>query len=474
MFKSKVSINEGINYQKVSLYYFFGTLFSKGITFVSLPIFSRILSTYDYGVVTTYNSWVLIAKMIMGLALHTSIQVGVVDYKKNYNEYTSSIIWFSILNSCIDGVIAFVLISHFSNVKNILVLMCLINAFSVSVIEDYSVYLMMKYQYKIRTCFMVLPNLLAIILSVYTINNIVLSNRYIGRIVPTAITQFIFAIIAVVIITIKSKPVLKKEYIMYGIRISIPLIAHGISLTVLAQSDRIMLTSFSGADQTGIYSLIYNFAALSTAITTAVDGAWVPWFYFKLGDKQYDIINEKSKFYIVSMAVIMSVVMLISPEIIILMADSSYWEGIIIIPPIVMSNYVIFMYSLYVNIEHYHKRTMYIMFNTVLAAIINICLNYIFVPQYGYVAAACTTIFSYIVAFVLHFSYAKKLEKHILDINMFYVPIISVIVSILVFYLFKDFLLARLLFILIILIIYIMLNQKKIGDLIKYRFNKGR
>ena len=38
--------------------YFIATLFNKGIGFVTVPIFSRILTTSDYGTVTTFNSWV--------------------------------------------------------------------------------------------------------------------------------------------------------------------------------------------------------------------------------------------------------------------------------------------------------------------------------------------------------------------------------------------------------------------------------
>lgn len=55
-------------------------------------------------------------------------------------------------------------------------------------------------------------------------------------------------------------------------------------------------------------------------------------------------------------------------------------------------------------------RTVRISLYTAVAAVINLVLNYIFIPYFGYVAAAYTTIVSYVVALILHTSYAKKLR----------------------------------------------------------------
>ncbi len=63
-----------------------------------------------------------------------------------------------------------------------------------------------------------------------------------------------------------------------------------------------------------------------------------------------------------------------------------------IIPPIALANYMIFMYTMYVYIEHYYKKTVYITKNTLIAAGLNVILNFILIPKYGYVAAAYTTL----------------------------------------------------------------------------------
>lgn len=49
------------------------------------------------------------------------------------------------------------------------------------------------------------------------------------------------------------------EYWKYGLRISLPLVFHTISLNILTQSDRIIINKFCGNDAAGVYSLIYQY-----------------------------------------------------------------------------------------------------------------------------------------------------------------------------------------------------------------------
>ena len=57
---------------KASVLYLFATLFNKGVMFLTVPVFTRLLSTSDYGVVTTFNSWVDICTSILSMALYIS------------------------------------------------------------------------------------------------------------------------------------------------------------------------------------------------------------------------------------------------------------------------------------------------------------------------------------------------------------------------------------------------------------------
>lgn len=424
------------NYKRASTFYLIGNFFNKGIAFLTVPIFTRILSTTDYGIVTTYNSWIGILSMIMGFALHMGIRMAFVDYKKEIDDFMSSIVLFTLV--CSFGMILIVsacVILLNINISILLIFLCMLQAFSTAIVQDYSHYLMMQYRYKFRTMLMILPNLISVLVSIIAILFVFKTNLYLGRIVPTALINLLFGLTVVVLVIKKGKVAVDFSYIKYGLAISAPLIVHGIALNILSQSDRTMITMLADASQTGIYSLIYNFSMIATVITTALEGVWIPWFTERMITKAHiSDINKLSVDYVNLMTYAMVCLILVAPEVVKILAGKEYWEGIVIIPPIVLANYIIFMYTLYVNIEHFYKKTLFITANTLVAATVNIILNFIFIPQFGYVAASFTTVTAYIVSLIMHASYAKKLEPKLYPLKMFGRPLIHVIISVVLFY----------------------------------------
>lgn len=440
-------------FKKAGTYYLIGNLFNKGIAFFTVPIFTRILSTTDYGIVTTYNSWISIIAMIVGFALHMGVRMAFVDYKKEIDDFMSSIILFTLASSF--GLIVIVVSGAILlniNIDLLLIVLCLLQGLFTAIVQDYTHYLMMQYRYRFRTALMILPNLLSVIASILAILFVLKTDLYLGRIVPTAVINIFFGIIVVVLVLAHGKIRINWKYVKYGLKISAPLIVHGIALNILSQSDRTMITWLADASQTGIYSLIYNFSMIATVITTALEGVWVPWFTNKMVKKEISDINVLAKDYVNLMTYAMVCLILVAPEIVKILASRNYWEGIVIIPPVVLSNYIIFMYTLYVNIEHFYKRTVYISINTLLAAAINVILNFFFIPHYGYVAAAYTTITAYMVSLFMHASYAKKLEKELYPIKMFMRPLAHILVTSIIFYILMDLPLIRWLFMVIYLL----------------------
>lgn len=426
-------------YKKASAFYLIGSLFNKGFAFLTVPIFTRILSTTDYGIVTTYNSWISILSMVMGFAIHMGIRAAFIDYKEKIDDFVSVTTTFTLL--CGGVMCLFIGGGAYLlriNVDLTLIVLCLLQGLATALVQNYSMYLMMQYRYKFRTALMILPNLLSVGASVFAILFVVKTDLYMGRIVPTALINAAFGLITVALVYARSHVLYNREYLKYGLAISMPLVLHGIALNILSQSDRTMITWLADASQTGVYSLIYNFSMIATVITTSLDGVWVPWFTERLKNREIKSINDLAVDYINLMTYAMVGVMFVGPEVVKLLASSKYWEGISIIPPVVLANYIIFAYTLYVNIEHFYKKTPYITVNTLIAAGSNLILNYIFIPLYGYVAAAYTTLFSYLLAFVLHARYAKKLEPDVYPLKSFVRPLAHIFGAMIVFYLFMK------------------------------------
>lgn len=432
---------ENTSYKKASFCYLIGNFFNKGLAFLTIPIFTRLLSTTDYGIINTYSSWAGILSMIVGFAMHMSIRNAFVDYKDDTESYLSTIIKFTLLSSLGFMLIFYAIVKIFRiNISLSLVFICLFHSVASSIIEDVSCYFMMKYNYIKRTILMILPNLISVCVAIFLISYILKKDLYLGKIIPEALTIIIFAIILSICYTKKG---FNTAYIKHALKISLPLILHGAALNILSNSDRIMITWLADASQAGIYSLVYSLGMVTYAITLSIDGIWIPWFTNKMKEKSYDEINYITKDYIKLITYIMCGLIIVSPEILKILASKSYWEGIKLIPIIIVANFLFFAYNIYSNLEHYYKKSNQITALTILAAVLNLVLNYIFIPKFGYVAAAFTTAISYFVIFILHSIYSKTLNSNVFSIKMFILPIIEIFIFCALFYLLTDHAIIR-------------------------------
>ena len=78
-------------------------------------------------------------------------------------------------------------------------------------------------------------------------------------------------------------------------------------------------------------------------------------------------------------------------------------QAIYVLPPVIVGYVLQFVYSIYVNAELYLKKQRRIAIGSVLIAGINILLNIALVPRFGYLAAAYTTLFSYVCLAFYHY-----------------------------------------------------------------------
>lgn len=430
-------MDRNLSSKKATIFYLVGTLFNKGIGFLTVPIFTRILTVEDYGIVTTYNSWVSIMMVVMSLALYMSVRISFVDYESKTSDFLSSILLFTMVYGTVISVGAYFLASIVPmSLNSVVVLLCMLQAFGSALLENISQYLMMKYRYKYRTAVMVLPNLISTIMAIVFIKYVVTSDLYLGRIIPTSLITFAFGFCLSISFISKGKISINKEYIVFGLKVSLPLVLHGIALNILAQSDRTMITMIRNATETGIYGLIYNFSMIATVITTAFEGIWVPFFIKEMNDREYSNINLFAKKYIELMTISMIYVILLGPEVVKVLSTEVYWEGISIIPPIVLSNYLIFVYTLYVNIEHYYKKTVFVSACTAIAAIMNVLMNYCFINWWGYIGAAYSTFISYGISLILHYLYSRKLNSDVIPLSSTIVPAIELCAVVIIFYVF--------------------------------------
>ena len=432
---------------KAGSWYTFTNFFTKGLAFLTLPIFTRLLSTADYGTVSLFSSWASIFSVIISLDLAWSVQRGKFEFKENYNKYISSVLFLSLLIFLIFLTI-FIIFSNFflriTNLTSTLFFIMVFEAFFMFVQSFSLAKFRVEYKYKAVSLITIISSIVGIILSIYLIRNVFIKEPYFGKILGNFLPLSVFAIFFIFYFLVKGKELINFQYWKYALVLSVPFILHNISGVINSQFDRIIINQYLGASPTGIYSFAYNLGTIVNVLFTSFYQAYNPYFMEKMEKKEYEKILFISKNYRNLFAVLYTLILFISPEIVRLMAEESYWEGLYIVPYIFLAYFFNFMFSFETGIEYYFKKTHYISIGTMMAAIINVSLNYIFIPRYGYVAAAITTDVSYLFLFVFHFLITKyKMKKPMYGLKFHLVSLAMALGSTFAFLILKDLIFVR-------------------------------
>ena len=166
---------------------------------------------------------------------------------------------------------------------------------------------------------------------------------------------------------------------------------------VFNQSDRIMISHFSGQDKAGIYGVACTLALVLNFVLNAINDAYVPWLYRNLKIKNTSDSPKVANIIGVLMAVLLLGVIGLAPELIHLLAGEQYREAVWAVGPVAVSVLLLFYSQLFINIQFYYEQKGMLVFASLGAAVLNIVLNALMIPRFGFLAAAYTTLVSYLV-----------------------------------------------------------------------------
>lgn len=432
---------------KAGTWYTLTNFFTIGISFLTLPIFTRLLSTEDYGITSVYSSYLNIFVIVFSLDVVASIQRGKFDFKDNYNQFVSSVLFLGTISFIIFSLLILAFQSFFSkmlDLEPILLYVLLINAFFAFVQNLVLAKFRVEYNYKKISLIQIANSLIGVILSIILITRFFTNTKYLGRILGSSLPVIISGFILLLYIFTQGKEIINKIYWKYALIISVPLILHNLAGIINAQFDRIFINKYIGSSEAGIYSFAYNVGMIIDVLWASTNQAWVPWFYERMDANNYSAIRKRAKNFRDFFTLAYILILFVSPEIIKVMADKRYWDGLVIVPYIFMAYYFNLMYSFEVNVEFYTRKTHLISIGTILGAVINVVLNIVLIPKYGYVIAAVTTVISNFSLFVFHFIIVNYLLRiRIFGIRFHLVSLSYVVIATTVFMVFQNYLLMR-------------------------------
>ena len=192
-----------------------------------------------------------------------------------------------------------------------------------------------------------------------------------------------------------------------------PILIAGIAFIINETADKILikylLPKGIAMRELGIYSACYKLSIFMTLFVQAYRFAAEPFFFnqFHKPDAKKIYAMMLQCFVLVALLIFLFVVLYID-VIKLIIPNQLYYEGIIIIPIVLMAN--IFL-GIYYNLSVWYKvtnKTQYAAIISLIGAVCTITLNLLFIPKYGYIAAAWTTLICYLVMTLISFYLGQK------------------------------------------------------------------
>lgn len=447
----KVLINKYRNLSvqaKASLWFVFCSILQRGISFVTVPIFTRVMTKEQYGYYSTYVSWYTILLVFTSMSLYYGVfNNAMIRFKTDKKRYISSMQGLVCVITSVAFVIYLVIrpyANKFLGMPTPLVLMLFAELLVTPALQFWSASNRFEYKYRNIVSVTLIKSIANPVLGLILV--LLSEDKATARIASAVIIEVIVCGSIAVIQFYKGKAFFVKEYWKYAFFFNLPLIPHYLSGQILNQSDRIMISHMVGNSAVAMYSVAYSIGLLMNIFTQAINGSYTPWFYQSVEKESYDGIAEITGLLSTLMAGLVILLMLFAPEAMAVMGGRAYREAVYVIPPVAASAFFIFTYNIFANVEFFFEKNKYVMYGSLVAATANLVLNYIFIKRFGYLAAAYTTLVCYIVYSLMHCRFARRVCKQknvpsgIFNIKwIFGMGIFIIFISIVMNFLYRSF-----------------------------------
>ena len=428
--------NDELKVGRISIIYILMNLVNKGMGIITIPVFTRLLTTSEMGIATTWISWMTILSPITSLSLASgSLYIAMNEFQNKRSEYQSSILTLSTLSS-VSCLILYILfhkkLNELFTLSTPLMLFMFIYLIFYPAMDVWMIRQRYEYNIKKLAVVTIASNVISSIIAVIIVLLFRDTSINLGslRVYGTYAIMGGFALFFYVQILLNGKVYFNKKFWKFGLSVSVPLIFHTLAKNLLDVSDRSMISIYCGKDAVGIYGTIYSISTLSLIVWTAINNAFVPYLYDKLADNKESSekdISNISNLIIMIYAIACIGLTAVAPEIVKLLTPAQYYEAVYIIPALAAGVFLTCVYNLFANVILFHKKSIGVMVSTIIACVINIFLNAIFIPRLGYIAASYTTLVAYIVLAITQGIVLHKVHKRPLY-NMKMITFLSTVV----------------------------------------------
>ncbi len=388
-----------------------GTFSSKLLVFFLLPLYTRVLTNADYGVVDliVQTANLLIPIMSLGIA-NGVIRFGLDKSNSSSDVFSAGL--FTILGGFTLFLVLWPLLSNIKYISGytsliyIFILMSSLRSLCSQFIRSKQLVRLYSFDGVLSTITTIAFNILYLVVFKLGING------YIYAIISSDFLSVLFLFNAAKLHRfIKLKP-RKKSTFANMIKYSVPLIPSTIFWWITNVSDRYIVAYMLGAEANGLYAISYKIPTLITLLSSIFTEAWqLSAVSEKDAEYREHFFTNVFKAYSSLVFVSASVLILFAKVITRVLVSSTFYASWQYVPFLVMATSFSCLATFLGSIYFVEKKSNLSLITTFIGALINIVLNFIMIPNFGVNGAGFATFVSYGAVFVLRSTNTRKFIK---------------------------------------------------------------
>jgi len=397
--------------------YTISNIINAAIPFLLLPVLTRFLTPYDYGITATFQSLVGLLSFIVGLNTQMAIIRRFYDDKINFPEYVSACIFILLLSTFALSLIILPLSPYLSKLVEFpgpwfwTIIAVAFFQYLFTVLLGIWQVRGKVYQYAIFQNAQTLLNISASLCLI-----IVLKMNWQGRIIAQTGSIAIFGIFAWVFLYkmgFMQKKIHKKN-LKDALKFGLPLIPYSFTGWVLLSMDRIFINNMLGLGATGLYSVAYQICMVITLFQLSFNNAWVPWHYERIrkNDEKTNVKIVKFSYAYVAFNFLLAILLaLLGPFFLKFFLGKDFFQASSYLWWLSMAQAANAIHIISITYVNFHNKNIYLTYSSIFVTIIHIPITYFLIRWNGTMGAAQSLFISNLIASILTFLIAARFHK---------------------------------------------------------------
>ena len=395
---------------KAGFWYVLSNFTAKAITFITTPIFARLMTPFNYGEFMNFAGWATILTLVTGVELYETLNRAYYDFKEDYDSYISSTTFLGCIITALFYFIFFLFQDKILKIITIpkqyihVLFIFLMFSFCRSMF-----YARERTLYKYKTVAVItfislfIPTLVSVLL-VYFLPDY---KQLAARIYGFYFTSAVIGVYCIVSLLAKSR-IFKWSYCKYALYLSIPLLMHYLSAQLLNSTNVIITKNMLGATAAALISLAGSVTNILMVLFQALSGALSTWVMDNLEMENKEKVKNGSLLYIGFLAILTIFIVLLTPEVVYILGGKKYLTAIPLVPWLVLASFIQAATTLFTIILTYDKNVKATAAYTAIVALIGIILKIYLLPVYGLMSLVYANLLVFVALFFINYCLVKK------------------------------------------------------------------